>query len=162
MFAYCLNNCVNLEDSCGTNAEAIQYSWVYLAGLLSFLDGPLPFADILLVVGLYHMGDALFSSDKAKTNPTNGDVHISYGPTPPNPDDEDEDEDYYDIEDNFGGRQRIGNNKGETPRSNRAQNKQFKDATKGLSPQQKRRVHDAISKKGYGYHGIKDIINTIK
>ena len=50
----------------------------------------------------------------------------------------------------------------QTPGNNRAQNKQFNDATKGMSEAQKRRVHDEISGKGYNYHQIKEIADAIR
>ena len=40
--------------------------------------------------------------------------------------------------------------------NNRAQNKQFKDATKGLPKRIKRIIHDEYSNSGAGYHDIKD------
>ncbi|GAA1738342.1 RHS repeat-associated core domain-containing protein [Nonomuraea bangladeshensis] len=51
-----------------------------------------------------------------------------------------------------------------TPRNNQAQNKAFNDAIKdaeqqigrSLTKAERRRVHDAITKKGYGYHEIVD------
>ncbi|MCU1716872.1 hypothetical protein [Pseudomonas sp. 5P_3.1_Bac2] len=49
-----------------------------------------------------------------------------------------------------------------TPENNRAQNKQFNDATKGLTEAQKRRVHDEISGEGYDYHQIKDVADAIR
>ncbi len=76
--------------------------------------------------------------------------------SPPSPDNDDDD-DYYDDDDNFTGREKVGKNKGKTPRNNRAQNKQFKDATKGLlNKDQQRALHDDISGKGYGYHDLVD------
>ena len=54
------------------------------------------------------------------------------------------------------GRQKIGKNKGNAPRNNKVQNAQFEDATRGLSKDIKRRIHDKISNQGYGYHDIKN------
>ena len=163
MFVYCLNCPVNLRDNSGTTAVTLQ-QWFYLLGLLPFVDGPLPFGDVILVASLWYLGDILFSSDDVSSGSLDNNTNLSYGHTPPNPDDNDDDEliEYYDHESNFGGRQRIGKSNGKTPRNNQAQNKQFKDATKGLTPKQKRKVHDAITKKGLGYHGIKEYINTVK
>ena len=43
MFAYCLNNPVNMADNCGYAPEGL-----IAISLLSFLDGPLPFVDVLV------------------------------------------------------------------------------------------------------------------
>jgi len=49
------------------------------------------------------------------------------------------------------------------PSNNQAQNKQFNDATRGLTKDQKRKVHDIISKKnGYGYHEIRELAEAVK
>ena len=75
-------------------------------------------------------------------------------------DDFDDYDDYYDDESNFGGRQKIGKPKGNAPGNNRTQNKQFKDATKGLlNKDQQRALHNEISGEGLGFH---DIVNAAK
>jgi len=56
----------------------------------------------------------------------------------------------------------LGRNNGNTPRNNQRQNKQFKDATKGLLKDQKRKVHDLISKQGYGYQDIIELLDWFK
>ena len=52
----------------------------------------------------------------------------------------------------------IGRQKGAAPRSNQAQNKQFDSIVKeyGLTKEQSRRLHDAISGKGYDREEIID------
>ncbi|MFW7382196.1 MAG: Hint domain-containing protein [Oligoflexus sp.] len=49
-----------------------------------------------------------------------------------------------------------------TPGCNAAQNKQFSDATRGLTKDEKRRVHDEISGCNLDYHEIKRIADEIK
>lgn len=55
-----------------------------------------------------------------------------------------------------GGRSRIGRSRGNTPRNNQTQNKQFRDISKklGLSKQQQRVLHEAISHEGMGYQEL--------
>ena len=73
-------------------------------------------------------------------------------PSPDNGDDDDDD--YYDNDSNCAGREKKNKNKGKTPRSNEAQNRQANDARRGLTKAQKRQVHDKVSGKGLGYHDI--------
>jgi len=49
--------------------------------------------------------------------------------------------------------------KGGTPGNNQAQNKQVDDIVRmlGLSPNQRRRLHDEITGQGYSFHEIKQI-----
>lgn len=49
-----------------------------------------------------------------------------------------------------------------TPRTNQAQNKQFNDATRGLTAAQKRTVHEAITGQNMNYHEIKEIADAVK
>lgn len=49
-----------------------------------------------------------------------------------------------------------------TPGNNKAQNKQFADATRGLTKAQKRKIHDMISGQNYSYHEIKALANAMK
>ena len=49
-----------------------------------------------------------------------------------------------------------------TPRGNKRQNKQFDDATRGLSKAQQRRIHDKITKKGYGFKEIAELAKEYK
>lgn len=76
---------------------------------------------------------------------------------------DDDDDKYAEYEDMFEERQpRRREQHGKTPRSNIAQNKQFDAAIKEaerqigrkLDPGEVRRVHDAISKKGFGFDEI--------
>ena len=55
---------------------------------------------------------------------------------------------------------RVGTQKGETPRSNQAQNKEFSYLVKkyGLNKKQQRMLHDEITKEGYGKSEIEAII----
>lgn len=76
--------------------------------------------------------------------------------------DDDYDDDYYDDDNNFGGRQKVGKNKGNTPRNNQAQNKQFRDATKDLlNKDQQRALHDEITGEGLGFHDILDAAKNL-
>jgi len=49
-----------------------------------------------------------------------------------------------------------------TPGDNQRQNKQFKDATRGLSKEQKQKIHQEISKKGTSYQEIKQLAKEKK
>ena len=61
-----------------------------------------------------------------------------------------------------GGRQKMGKLKGNTPGNNRVQNTQFKSLSKefGLSKSAQERLHRRISKEGYSYKEIKEIIKN--
>jgi len=65
-------------------------------------------------------------------------------------------DDYYDDKTSVRGHQKMGKNKGKTPRNNQAQNAQFDAATKGLSKDIKSHIHRDIGGLGYGYHEIKN------
>ena len=49
-----------------------------------------------------------------------------------------------------------------TPGNNRAQNQQFRDATRGLTKREKRRLHDEQRNKSSGYHDLKRRAEEIK
>ena len=49
--------------------------------------------------------------------------------------------------------------RGNAPRNNQAQNKQFDDATKGLSKAEQELVHREITGKGFGYQKIQEIVS---
>jgi hypothetical protein len=49
-----------------------------------------------------------------------------------------------------------------TPRNNDAQNKQFRDATRGLSEPQRRQIHDQISGQNLSYKEIKEIADSMR
>ena len=159
MFAYCLNNPVNYIDRDGTNAEALQW-WATGMGWLPFADTALPIGDIIYVGGILLLGAIALASDQDYAPEISYDeADVAYGT--PSPNNDDDDDDYYDDESNFGGRQKVGKNKGSAPGNNQAQNKQFRDATKGLTPDQQRIVHDKITGKGLGYHEIKAVIKDL-
>ena len=160
MFAYCLNNPVNYIDRDGTSAEALQW-WTTGMGWLPFADTALPIGDIIYVGGILLLGAIALASDQDYVPEISYDeADVAYGPPSPNNDDDDDDyDDYYDDESNFGGRQKVGKKKGSAPGSNQAQNKQFRDATKGLTKDQKRALHNEISGEGLGFH---DIVNAAK
>ena len=163
MFAYCLNNPVNYIDRDGTNAEALQW-WITGMGWLPFADMALPIGDIIYIGGILLLGAVALASDQDYVPEISYDeADVAYGPPSPNNDDDDDDydDDYYDKESNFGSRQKVGKSKGNAPGNNQAQNKQFRDATKGLTPDQQRIVHDKITGKGLGYHEIKAVIKDL-
>ena len=76
-------------------------------------------------------------------------------------DDWDDYDEYYDDDKYQGGRNKVGKAKGDAPGDNQKQKEQFDHATKGLDKQQKRRIHDEITGKGYGLKDIEDIANTM-
>lgn len=132
-------------------------------GWLPWVDTALPIGDIICVGGILVLGAIALASDQYYVPEVFYDEpDVACGPPSPNNDDDDDDDyDDYDDESNFGGRQKIGKNKGNAPRNNKAQNKQFRDATKGLTPDQQRIVHDKITGKGLGYHDIKNVIKDL-
>ena len=162
MFTYCLNNPVNYLDSSGTKSEVLRW-WTSRMSWVPFSDGTLPIGDVIYYGVIIVLGAIVLSSAQDIIQEVAYDyADASYGsPSPNGDDDDDDDDDYYEDDSNFGGRQKVGKGKGNTPVSNKAQNKQFRDATKGLTPEQQRMVHDRITGKGFGYHGIKDMINDL-
>ncbi len=69
-----------------------------------------------------------------------------------------------DFEDNYyGGKERKGSQNGSTPRNNQAQNQQVDSLVKkyGLTKDQRRKLHDAITGKGFGYKEIEDKIKEL-
>ena len=89
-----------------------------------------------------------------------GKSDLGYAYQPPNNDDDDDD-DYFDDDENFGGRIKIGKAKGKTPGDNQRQNRQFREATKGLSKAQKDTLHHRISGKGLDFHEIVEEATTL-
>ena len=132
-------------------------------GWLPFADTVLPIGDVVyaggvLILGLLTLG----ASQDYKDRPSiiREGLDVGYG-TPPSGNGDDDDDDYYDNDDNFAGKTKVGSSKGKTPGNNQKQNKQFLDATKGLTMEQKRIVHRIISKKGMGYHEIVEIVKDL-
>jgi len=163
MFIYCLNNPINFVDRDGENAEALQW-WSQTMWWLCGVDTALPIGDIIYVGGVIVLGAiALATSDDSTPEFAFDKADTTYGSPSPNhnDDDDDDDDDYYDDDSNFGGRQKIGKSNGNAPRNNQAQNKQFRDATKGLNADQQRIVHDKITGKGLGYHEIKSVVDDL-
>ena len=154
MFVYCLNNPTNYVDREGTNADVLQW-WTAGMGWLPFADTVLPVGDIIYIGGILILGAIEYASDQdsaPEISYDEGDVVNS----PPSPnDDDDDDDDYYDDDSNFGGRNKVGKPKGKAPGNNQVQNKQFRNATKGmLNKDQQRRLHDDITGEGFGFHDI--------
>lgn len=162
MFAYCLNNPIYYIDNGGTNAGVLQW-WTTGMGWISLADTVLPIGDGIYIGGILLLGViALASGQDSASKTSSVEADVAYGPPSPNNDNDDDDyDDYYDDESNFGGRQKVGRNKGKAPGNNQAQNKQFRDATKGLTPDQQRILHDKITGKGLGYHEIKAVIKNL-
>lgn len=132
-------------------------------GWISLADTVLPIGDGIYIGGILLLGViALASGQDSASKTSSVEADVAYGPPSPNNDNDDDDyDDYYDDESNFGGRQKVGRNKGKAPGNNQAQNKQFRDATKGLTPDQQRILHDKITGKGLGYHEIKAVIKNL-
>ena len=165
MFAYCLNNPVNAKDGDGKIAGVDDAVFVTIAFFYFLICATAIYAATPEGQrGVAGFVDALSQAvEEVASNVPAFWVEAECGSPPPNSgnnnDDDDNDDDYYDDDyydddSNFGGRERIGKNKGKTPRSNEAQNRQFNEATKKLTKGQKRRVHEIITKKGYGREEI--------
>lgn len=115
MYAYCGNNPVNYIDRTGTEAEALQW-WTTGMGWLPFADTVLPFGDAIYLGGILLLGAIVLASNQDSIpEVSHNEANIGYGP--PSPNNDEDDDDYYADDGNFGGRQRIGNNKGDTPRN---------------------------------------------
>ena len=160
MFAYCNNNPVNRIDPDGHDS----YIWEWLTTMwwLCLVDGPYPIGDIVFGLGVLVCGIDYYVTISRQNVPI---IVIEADNTPstiPDDTDDDFDDDYYDNEDNFARREKIGKNKGKAPANNQAQNKQFGDATHGLSDKQKRELHDDITGKGLGYHEILEQARTMR
>ena len=163
MFTYCLNNPINYIDIDGRMTASIKI-WTTSMWWLCSADGLLPIGEFVYVGGIIVLGAvaaiSLLNESSNVGSQTQMDVTVNatpQAPTPNNNDDNDEDDDYYDDDSNFGGREKIGKSKGGTPGNNKAQNKQFKDATKGLPKSKQRQIHDLITKKQFGYEEIAEI-----
>ncbi len=168
MFAYCLNNPVCRKDDCGA------YSIMACddqGDLCSIIVNPVGYGSsggggvadatsvCICVGGSLILGGAALANGRDLIDDTlHSEAEIIDTSSCVNNSDDDDGE-FDDI--NFGGRQKIGKQRGNAPGNNKAQNKQFRDATKGLSPKQQRMVHDRITKKGLGYHEIKAIIDEL-
>ena len=160
-FTYCLNIPVTLQDADGKNAEALQW-WTTGMGWLPFADAAVPIGDIIYFGGIIIFGIVTFATSQDEIHEISyTETNVAYGPPSPNNED-DEDDDYYDDDSNFGGKQKVGKGKGNTPGNNQKQNKQFRDATKGrLNKTQQRALHDEISGEGYGFHEIVDAVKNM-
>ena len=137
MFAYCNNNPVNYADQDGRNSAPAVLP-ALPAAILPFIDGPIPIGDIVLVI-LVICGIVAANEDSSPEVAYDTTKQTYGSPSPnKNDDDDDDDDDYYDDDSNFGGRQKVGKNKGKTPGNNQRQNKQFKDATRGILSKDKK------------------------
>ena len=155
-YAYCGNNPISYVDISGTNAEAL--GWMTGLGWIPFIDGPLPIGD-LIFIGLFFV-IAIVTDEGTPDLPAislvSGESTQANGCSPDNNDD------YDDYSDDNGFRNKPKKrNKGKTPGNNQSQNRQFKDATRGLDKGQKRAIHDEITGKGLGYHEIEEIAKTL-
>lgn len=165
MFAYCINNPVNFVDATGQVAEALQ-AWMASMWWLCIADTTLPVGDIIFGLGIVVLGveaicspidatpQVVYDEETTTVVPPITDNGDNNGSKKENDDDDDLDDDYYDDDNNFGGRQKIGKPKGSTPGNNQAQNKQFRDATKGLKPSEQEILHRQNTKQGFGYKEI--------
>ena len=155
-YAYCGNNPISYVDISGTNAEAL--GWMTGLGWIPFIDGSLPIGD-LIFIGLFFV-IAIVTDEGTPDLPAislvSGESTQANGCSPDNNDD------YDDYSDDNGFRNKPKKrNKGKTPGNNQSQNRQFKDATRGLDKGQKRAIHDEITGKGLGYHEIEEIAKTL-
>ena len=161
MFAYCGNNPVNASDPMGESAAAVEW-WLEEMWWLCGADIVLPIGDLAYVGGIVILGLGVFPTSnktlkKERYREEVGDFsNVMFSKYITQYDGNDEDDDKY-----SGGRKRNKKSKTNTPSNNIAQNKQFNDATKGLTKAAKRRVHDRISKQGGGYHDIRAAIEEL-
>lgn len=163
MFSYCLNNSVNYVDSTGKNAAVLPLAIAPISWL-PLVDGPLPIADIILGAAILVVCATAATSQDSTFEITYDEPKVTYNSPSPNnnDDDDDDDDDYYYDDSNFGGRQKMGKGKGKMPGNNQTQNKQFKDATKGiLNKDQQRMLHNEITGEGLGFHDIVDAAKNL-
>ena len=166
MYAYCDNNPVMYVDPNGENTEAVGL-WTSTMWWLCGIDTVLPIGDAIYVGGIILLAIIAFSSNESNTHK----IEVYAYDIPALDEDEDADvddnddfdgyDDYYDDDDNFGGRTKVGKGKGNMPGDHKKQNKQFEDATRGLTKDQQRILHDRISGKGLGYHEILEERNKL-
>lgn len=130
---------------------------------MCLVDAYLPVGDLVYLAGVIVAGAiVLMAADEIAEQPIY-DAASEGVSSPPSPSqNDDDDDDYYNDESNFGGKEPIGKSKGKTPRNNKAQNKQFNDATRGLSPQKKRIIHDLITGRELGFDDIEGIANEFR
>ena len=153
LYAYCLNNPINAIDPMGTSTAAL-YWWTTAMSWMPFADTVFPVGDLIYSAGIVVLAAVAFQSgDDFTSDYAIPEADVAYSPPSP---DNDDDDDYYDDDDNFGGRKGVGKSKGKTPRSNQAQNRQFRAATRKLSKDARQRVHWDISGEGNGFHEIED------
>ena len=171
MFAYCLNNPVCYIDFCGNNASAATEKYS-VDPIYSFLHGNTGsgggYSSTVSTMGAVFVGVAamlavaLASEQDYVPEISYDEADVACGPPSPNDDDDDDFDDYYANDSNFGGRQKIGKPKGNAPGNNRAQNKQFRDATKGrLNKDQQRELHNEITGEGLGFRDLLDAAKNI-
>ena len=160
MYLYCLNNPVNFIDVLGMNPAAAIPGWLTGLWWLPYVDGPLPIGEIILIGGLL-----IFVATSDHDNSleiTYDDTDVGFSPPPQNNNEDDDDDDYYDDDSNFGGPQKVGKTKGNTPKSNKQQNKDFEYAANkaGVPLKNRRAFHDYVTGQGFGKDELIEIAKT--
>lgn len=144
------------------NSAAAIPGWLTGFWWLPYVDGPLPIGEIIFVVG----GVLIYIAASSQENSieiTYDETDVAFG-TPPqnNNNDDDDDDDYYDDDNNFGGPQKVGKTKGNAPKSNKQQNKDFEYAANeaGVPLKNRRAFHDYVTGQGFGKDELIEIAKT--
>ena len=161
MFAYCGNNPICQTDYAGNMACSATVTVTNFWNPAGWIAAVVFVVEVIVaIVIVAKEADEVTMPQISLEEKDEADV--APGPPPSNnDDDDDDDDDYYKDDSNFAGRQKVGKSKGNTPGNNQKQNKQFKDAAKGFTPEQQRIVHDKITGKGMGFHEIEAIFNEL-
>ena len=157
MYEYCLNNPVNYVDRGGTDAEALQW-WAGAMWWLPLVDGVIPVGDLVYLAGCAAIGfiGLIVVNEVIVDNPI-----ISVEENPLN---NEEIEDDYDLYNEYGfdeddpTNEKVGKQKGNTPRNNKNQNKQVDYLTRGKSKKFRRAFHDEISGQGFDFKELIDLL----
>ena len=168
MFAYCLNNLVNFKDNEGNYAVALK-TWTVSMCWLPAIDTALPIGDIVYIVGILVLGGLALASNQNNCPKIRVDVansaYSSPSPNQNNNDDDDDDcfdDDYFDDDSNFGGRQKIGKSKGNTPGNNQAQKHQYNYGKKNIPKKYWEQAHNTVSGQGFGYKELMEHLDMFK
>ena len=168
MFAYCNNNPVSYVDYSGKFLIEISVSSACAIVVLVICGvAAVHFGAMLLCTLFDWLTDQWFYLSAQLSFIYESDVELdmdevacsSYNA----PDPFDDDDDYWDDESNFGGTQKVGKQKGNTPQNNQKQNADFERLVKelDLSPKEARNLHDNITGQGLDYQGMLEYAKAI-
>ena len=169
MFTYCNNNPVRYADYSGSILVEVTLSTagtivaISICGIAIIHFGAQAlcvFLDWLVDQWYYAFAQISFIYEsEAEQAAEIAEVSASYM----SPDPFDDDDDYYDNEDNFASKSKVGKRKGNTPQNNHKQNADFDRVAKefNLNYKQQEMLHHKISGQGLDYDGIIEVAKAI-